>query len=529
VSTCTVSGDPHYRTFDQAQFTYQGICKLNLASPCKQEDDPPFFQIFSKNIYRFNITTVSYPSYVIIVYKGRTVKFTTSKIATSVGGADAFVDNGATKVGIPYTAPQFKIYVNGYYLRYEAIGAGFTVDFYALRAIVIKLPAKYYKKMCGLCGNDDVISTNDLVLKNGTDVSGSDLGENLFGDNWVVPDPEVTDPKICPAPPPSPPCKNAQYEALCANMKNPSGPFGDCVRGLPPNMADIFYGDCVLDACNSKGETICTASVPMFLAECNAAGFAYGCDVWKTAFQCGTVSLCPAGMVYKCAVTACQASCADPNAALACNLPPTDSCVCPTGQFLHNGVCVAKCPTGCLDPNGVLLPIGMSWDGLNCTTKTCVKCANCPYGGKVQSSNDCTSKQTCVNGLCSPAATCVNEPEDPFVVQAAPSRADPYDGTGDVTYLTDIVRVMFKGYKFSDPDKKTRMAAVDKAFRIMNKCDIKGRKTGYVDAAQLQQIIAQRTSNLNYSIDECAALLAPADANADGRLSQTEFQAAMLM
>jgi hypothetical protein len=528
VSTCSVSGDPHYRTFDQVKYSYQGICKLNLASPCKQEVDPPYFQIFTKNVNLYNVTTVSYPYYVLIDYKGRTVKLTKSSSAGAVGAADAFVDDGPSKVGIPYTAPEFKIYVNGYYLRYEAIGAGFTVDFYAQRAIVINLPAKYYKKMCGLCGNDDVIDTNDLVLKDGTDVSGLTLGENLFGDNWVVPDPEVTDTRICPAPPPPPPCKNALYETLCGKMKDPNGPFSACVAALAPGMANIFYAECVLDACNSNGQTICTTSVPMFLSECAVAGVSYGCDVWKTAFQCGTVSLCPAGMVYKCAVTPCQASCADPNAAKNCRLPPTDSCVCPTGQFLHNGVCVAKCPTGCLDANGVLLPIGMSWDGPDCTTITCVKCPTCPFGGKAQSSDDCDKNQKCVNGECSPpGAKCIDEPDDQFLVNDAPTRPDPY--SGEVTVFTDIVKLMFKGFDFSNPKENKRLAAIDRAFKIMNKCGRKHKKIGYLSPSEIQRAIGHRTRHLDYSLDECAALIAPADSDGDGRLSLAEFEAAMLM
>jgi hypothetical protein len=88
---------------------------------------------------------------------------------------------------------------------------------------------------------------------------------------------------------------------------------------------------------------------------------------------------------------------------------------------------------------------------------------------------------------------------------------------------------MFKGFKFDDIKEKQRMDAIDRAFKIMNKCDKKNKKTGYLDPSEIQRAIDKRTRNLNYDIDECAALIAPADSDGDGRLSLPEFEAAMLM
>jgi Ca2+-binding EF-hand superfamily protein len=84
---------------------------------------------------------------------------------------------------------------------------------------------------------------------------------------------------------------------------------------------------------------------------------------------------------------------------------------------------------------------------------------------------------------------------------------------------------MFNGFKFDDPKQN----ASDRAFKIMNKCDKKNKKTGYLDPSEIQRAIGQRTRHLDYSLDECAALIAPADSDGDGRLSLEEFKAAMLM
>ena len=49
---CTVSGDPHYRTFDGQMIHLMGICKYTLAK--STEDAPHFFTVEVKNEHRGN-------------------------------------------------------------------------------------------------------------------------------------------------------------------------------------------------------------------------------------------------------------------------------------------------------------------------------------------------------------------------------------------------------------------------------------------------------------------------------------------
>jgi von Willebrand factor type D domain len=73
VQVCHLAGDPHYTSFDQLRFNWQGICRYNLASACGCSKYVPSFEIISKNEYRYGTTTVSWALYVEIHFGGDTV------------------------------------------------------------------------------------------------------------------------------------------------------------------------------------------------------------------------------------------------------------------------------------------------------------------------------------------------------------------------------------------------------------------------------------------------------------------------
>jgi alpha-tectorin len=77
-TTCMISGDPHYATFDGKLFDYQGVCKTLLATPCQSNPTLPFFKVLSDNENLNGVTSVSYTRYVEVVYKGATVRLVKS-------------------------------------------------------------------------------------------------------------------------------------------------------------------------------------------------------------------------------------------------------------------------------------------------------------------------------------------------------------------------------------------------------------------------------------------------------------------
>lgn len=79
---CSVSGDPHYTTFDKYTHHYMGACSYTLTKPCNISSGLPYFTVDTQNEYRGSSKKVSYVRAVminvngvsVILGKGRTVQ-----------------------------------------------------------------------------------------------------------------------------------------------------------------------------------------------------------------------------------------------------------------------------------------------------------------------------------------------------------------------------------------------------------------------------------------------------------------------
>jgi hypothetical protein len=77
-------------------------------------------------------------------------------------------------------------------VRYETV-FGLAVEFDGNWLVAVYVPSIYFGKMCGLCGNNDGNPNNDFTLANGTYIGDQPLAANIFGDSFVVDDPEQPD------------------------------------------------------------------------------------------------------------------------------------------------------------------------------------------------------------------------------------------------------------------------------------------------------------------------------------------------
>lgn len=72
---CSVSGDPHYTTFDKHVHHYMGACSYTLTKPCDVSSDLPYFTVDTQNEHRGSNKKISYVRAVLIIVNGLTVIF----------------------------------------------------------------------------------------------------------------------------------------------------------------------------------------------------------------------------------------------------------------------------------------------------------------------------------------------------------------------------------------------------------------------------------------------------------------------
>ncbi|KAF6020606.1 cv-2 [Bugula neritina] len=161
-------GDPHYRTFDGFLYTFQGTCQYTLAEQC----DPAkrTFSIQVKNSEWPDKTQYAFTESVLIVTKHLEIELQQElqvKVNTEI-------------VTLPYIKlGHVSIIQKGYSLA-VSISLGVSLIWDGNSYVEVSVPQRYKNKMCGLCGNYNGVSEDDLTGRNNVNFSNPDD----FGKSW---------------------------------------------------------------------------------------------------------------------------------------------------------------------------------------------------------------------------------------------------------------------------------------------------------------------------------------------------------
>ncbi|XP_061566690.1 zonadhesin, like [Cololabis saira] len=370
---CSVSGDPHYNTFDKRTHNYMGSCSYTLTELCNSSSGLPDFSVTTQNEHRGSNKKVSYVRAVMVSVNGVTVTL----------GKGRSVQVNETAMVPPINLPGMKIYLSGKFVVLET-SFGLRVRFDGNHHADVTLPSSYSGLLCGLCGNFNGKPADDNLKPDNTAAANT----NELGDSWAVPDPrpdctngggqEDCDPKVE---------EEAKKPTSCGMITDPSGIFKPCHAVVPP---ENFFENCVYDLCATGGQTVALCqAIESYADMCAAAGVPIA---WRNNTFCPLK--CPPGSHYNPCGPACsQPSCQNPaGSGSSCGQPCVEGCVCDSGLVLSGDKCVPLSECGCTDHTGQYRPSGDSWfTNFNCSER-------CKCNGN--------NNVTCEPWQCSPAQEC---------------------------------------------------------------------------------------------------------------------------
>ncbi|XP_030019377.1 alpha-tectorin-like isoform X1 [Sphaeramia orbicularis] len=368
--TCSASGDPHYLTFDQKAYDFQGTCRYVLATLCNDTTGLHQFSVEAKNE----------------AWQGLPVSIT-AEVFVNVWGYRVHMsrqNHGVVKVnGITKNLPLLlnrglvSIYASGHRTFVDS-DFGLSVSYDGWSTVSITVPSNYSGRTCGLCGNFNGNRNDDFMTPSGVVVTSP----SEFGTAWkVVGNYSCSDGcgTSCPQ------CTNDQpARAQCEVITAADGPLSFCHQQVDPTP---YFNDCVFDVCisgNQRNDLLCR-SIQAYVSACQSANVRI--YPWRQNTTCRID--CPANSHYELCGTDCGHTCASSTDAT-CEHVCSEGCFCDEG-FLRSGTgCVPAENCGC-QYDGSYYSAGESF-----WTDGCSQRCECHAPNDLRcSSASCTPSQDC--------------------------------------------------------------------------------------------------------------------------------------
>ncbi|XP_029360767.1 IgGFc-binding protein-like [Echeneis naucrates] len=394
-ATCRGSGDPHYTSFDNRRFDFQGTCTYILSQNTKGSDQDLIpFQVLVQNENRGRNKAVSFTKSVSLKIFGNIT------ISMSRANPGKILVN-SQPVNMPYSIDDGKIslFRSGYY-GIVTTHFGLTLRFNWNSHVSLTLPSSYYGTTSGLCGNFNGKPSDDRLKPDGTQA----INDNGFGHSWMAGgDPSCTSDCAKGKCPECDPALLQRYQkgSYCGIISDKSGPFRHCHSKLDHKA---FLKDCMFDLCMYQGHAsaLCN-SLTTFSTSCQEAGAKV--ESWRTEQLCPPS--CGANSHYELCAPYCQLTCSGMSTPEGCdeNIACVEGCVCDDGFVLSDDKCVPVAECGCQYEGQYYLNGQVFHPGKSCSTR-CV-CSD----GVVQCDQKflCSANEKCVvkdgSSFCSPKST----------------------------------------------------------------------------------------------------------------------------
>ncbi|KAJ8042722.1 IgGFc-binding protein [Holothuria leucospilota] len=277
--SCHIYGDPHFDTFDNWHYSFQGDCTYIATRMC--EDPPDGFPPFEVHVETGKLVPTerfTWMTAIILLYEGKTYKMSHTGAIT--------VDNVDYRDSLPFEDEGVEIFREGDGLVLET-EFGLRIPYDGENDANIDLPAAYQGKVCGLCANADNDDKNEKVKPDGTQVKNKLDFANSWGASEDCP-PVLKPVHTC--------VEGTPEETIaldsCGILLQKDGPLASCYDYREPQD---YYNSCLFDLCGTlpSMEQLCK-NVEQYVLACRSNGGSPSIDWQRYVPACKPVK-CPEG------------------------------------------------------------------------------------------------------------------------------------------------------------------------------------------------------------------------------------------
>ncbi|KAM6925970.1 mucin-2-like [Lycodopsis pacificus] len=336
-ATCAVEEGSHVTTFDGKTYTFHGDCYYTLAKVESKDHASPKFTILVQLVPCANQefdTCIKSLKILLNNDRNNVLMFT----------SDGTVKQNMQTISLPYHSGDINIFraSSFHILLQTSYGLQIQIQHVPVMQIYVSLDQSYRAKTRGLCGNYNMVLSDDMKTPQGIVEGTAVTFSNSWKANLMCRDREERLEDPC-----SLSVENELYaKHWCALLLSPDSDFAQCRSVVDPEM---YYKRCTYASCNCEKSEDCLCAVFSSYARACASKGVFLTD-WRENVCDKYTRSCPASQIFSYKHQRCQLTCRSLGTmqqSCTSDFLPVDGCSCSEGLYLNeNGICVpmAKCP-----------------------------------------------------------------------------------------------------------------------------------------------------------------------------------------
>uniref|UniRef100_A0A8D3AMJ9 VWFD domain-containing protein n=1 Tax=Scophthalmus maximus TaxID=52904 RepID=A0A8D3AMJ9_SCOMX len=337
-ATCSIEEGSHVTTFDGKSFTFHGDCYYTLAKVESKDAASPKFTLLVQLAPCANQefdTCLKTLKILLNNDRNNVLTFT----------SDGKVQQNTQTISLPYQA-QGNIHIfhasSFHILLQTSFGLQIQVQHVPVMQVYVSLEQSYRAKTRGLCGNYNMVLSDDMKTPQGI-VEGTAVPfSNSWKANLMCRDraERLDDPCSLSV-------ENERYaKHWCTLLLSSNNTFAQCRSVVDPEM---YYKRCIYASCNCEKSEACLCAVFSSYARACASKGVFLTN-WRDNVCEKYTRSCPASQTFSYKHQRCQLTCrslGSKQQSCTSDFLPMDGCSCSEGLYLNEkGICVsmAKCP-----------------------------------------------------------------------------------------------------------------------------------------------------------------------------------------